>query len=154
MNKNSLYSILVLEPDKSFSDIISKKIDNLELDNNFCKIKYDICDSLDVAKIKMLNSKYDLVISSFYFNNETETGLDFVNWIKCELGILVPVVIVTSIKDYEVHKNLIQSGVESIFLKPLNGNFQRGLKLLMVKSLILREEEKNGVCNVYKKSEA
>jgi len=61
---------------------------------------------------------FDLIILDLIMPKMT--GLEFLAWLRYEQGATTPVLVLTSLTDYEVIDSVLQSGADEVMCKPLN----------------------------------
>jgi len=61
---------------------------------------------------------FDLIILDLIMPKMT--GLEFLAWLRYEQGATTPVLVLTSLTDYEVIDSVLQSGADEVICKPLN----------------------------------
>ncbi len=61
---------------------------------------------------------FDLIILDLIMPKMT--GLEFLAWLRHEKGVTTPVLVLTSLTDYDVIDSVLQSGADDVLCKPLN----------------------------------
>lgn len=103
-------NILIVEDDELFAAVLSKKLGGQGY-------QCDSTPSLELARKKLKDKKYHLVIADIYFQKEDQVGLSLLEETN-EIGI--PMIVISARACLDTAKEALNKGAKRLFEKPFN----------------------------------
>jgi PAS domain S-box-containing protein len=129
------HSVLLVEDDRVDQMAFSRSLREQGL-----LYKVEIAGSLEEAKSRIEQGRYDVIISDFYLGDGTAVDI-----LALAAKKNIPVIVVTSVGDKDSAAEAIKKGAADFLIKDQNYNYLKVLPMTIAKVLNTGPERENGI---------